>query len=652
MTENRETASHISDFSNNSARTANILVLLLWIMLGMVILRTAWVSDDAYISFRTVDNFVNGYGLRWNVDERVQSFTNPLWVLLISIPYAITGEIYYTSIFFSLLIVLLTALLIARRIAVSPYAALIAFTGLICSKAFIDYSTSGLEQPLLYFLFALFIWRYAKFDGHAKTFGKLVLIASLSAVTRMDTLLLYGPALLALFWQCRSWKAVKYGLLGFIPFISWELFSILYYGFPFPNTYYAKLHAGIPAEAMTQQGFIYYLETLNADPITLLVIVSATVLTLFRRICGYAAIGLGIALYLYYIVKVGGDFMSGRFFALPLLGSCILLSRYAWDRTQLVGAIAVMLLVGFMAPYPTLLSNSAFGASGNNGINPTGIADERGWYYQKTGLLRVKRDTEMPEHEWAQKGKIYSFKGDVIEYESCVGFTGYFAGPRVHIFDGYALTEPLLARLPVNLEEKWRIGHLPRTAPFGYRKTLEKDSNQIADSNLAIFYNKLSLITRGNIFSAQRLQAIAAMNRGKYDYLLKNYWDETPKEITYQKFSTPKADGSPWNAPDAIIIRRGDLFVTLDSVSHSPTFETSCDHNDYYAIKFFRDTVLLGRIEILKRVTPAGNMHIEKGTVPDLAQKIGYNRVHLIAVSGDDAYSFGHLRLLDTVLTK
>ena len=44
-----------------------------------VLLRTAWLCDDAYISFRVVENAVSGHGLRWNVADRVQVFTHPLW---------------------------------------------------------------------------------------------------------------------------------------------------------------------------------------------------------------------------------------------------------------------------------------------------------------------------------------------------------------------------------------------------------------------------------------------------------------------------------------------------------------------------------------------------------------------------------------------
>ena len=70
----------------------------------------AYVCDDAFMAFRTVDNFVRGYGLRWNVAERVQVFTAPLHTLLMSALYWFTYDrswlpnpdrIYWTSMLFS-----------------------------------------------------------------------------------------------------------------------------------------------------------------------------------------------------------------------------------------------------------------------------------------------------------------------------------------------------------------------------------------------------------------------------------------------------------------------------------------------------------------------------------------------------------------------
>ena len=58
---------------------------------------SAWIQDDAFITLRTVDNFVEGYGLRWNPAERVQSYTHPLWMFLLSGLYFFTREAYFTT---------------------------------------------------------------------------------------------------------------------------------------------------------------------------------------------------------------------------------------------------------------------------------------------------------------------------------------------------------------------------------------------------------------------------------------------------------------------------------------------------------------------------------------------------------------------------
>ncbi len=39
------------------------------VIFGVSMLKLAWVCDDAFITFRTIDNFVNEYGLRWNIAD-------------------------------------------------------------------------------------------------------------------------------------------------------------------------------------------------------------------------------------------------------------------------------------------------------------------------------------------------------------------------------------------------------------------------------------------------------------------------------------------------------------------------------------------------------------------------------------------------------
>lgn len=109
---------------------------------GLVVLRNAWLSDDINFTFRTIEHVLQGYGPVWNTTERVQTYTHPLWMLLLSLLHFFTHEFYYTTILLSVMLALGTVLLIAFKIAHSTGGALLAILLLTCSKAFIDYSTS------------------------------------------------------------------------------------------------------------------------------------------------------------------------------------------------------------------------------------------------------------------------------------------------------------------------------------------------------------------------------------------------------------------------------------------------------------------------------------------------------------------------------
>src|SRR5262245_46151551 len=71
---------------------------------AIVVVSAAWLSDDSYITLRVIDNFWNGYGLRWNVIERVQVFTHPLWLLVLGALYGLTREAYWTTLVLSLVL--------------------------------------------------------------------------------------------------------------------------------------------------------------------------------------------------------------------------------------------------------------------------------------------------------------------------------------------------------------------------------------------------------------------------------------------------------------------------------------------------------------------------------------------------------------------
>jgi arabinofuranosyltransferase len=141
--------------------------VLPWLALAWIsalVVATAWLSDDAFITFRSVDNLVNGYGPTWNSNERVQAFTNTLWMFLHSGLYYFWRNLPAVAYTLSIAVSLLTCLLILWRYRHAPTLGALALLVLSASPSFIDYSTSGLENPLTHLLAVLFVlaWESAR----------------------------------------------------------------------------------------------------------------------------------------------------------------------------------------------------------------------------------------------------------------------------------------------------------------------------------------------------------------------------------------------------------------------------------------------------------------------------------------------------------
>ncbi len=496
------------------------LTAALIVEFAVVVVVNAWVCDDAYISFRTVDNFVHGRGLRWNIDERVQTYTHPLWMLLVSVFYFFTREPYFTSLALSFVFSVGTVALVAFAIAETPLSTIPILLILTVSKAFVDYSTSGLENALTHFLLALFFFGLLRFRPRIKTLFLLSIIASLAGTNRMDALLIFLPPVIYSFARIRSFKAFGIMTSGFVPFVAWEIFSLIYYGFPFPNTAYAKLGAGIPALELANRGLYYLLNSIRLDPITLLAIVGGMIAAGLSGDGPARSLTLGIILHLLYVVRIGGDFMSGRFLAAPLLCSVILLSRRELSaRTCVVAATAVAIL-GLLNPLSPIRSGPNYPPSRDRLIEARGVSDERGYYYPMTGLLRLGPEFEMPKLVRAAALHQSRREPRKVAVESAIGFAGYNDGPWVHLIDPWAIADPLMARLPAVAGEVWRPAHFRREIPTGYLETLESGENRIQVANLALYYDKLRLVTQGSLWNRERWITIAKLNFGAFDRFL------------------------------------------------------------------------------------------------------------------------------------
>jgi len=497
-------------------------IYLLIILFFIILVRTAWIADDAFLTMRTVDNFINGYGLRWNILERVQIYTHPMWMFMLSALYFFIRDPFV--VFYTLTIVLsmVTVYLFANKFAAPSAKVIIGISILIFSKAFLDYSTSGLENPLTHLLIILFLWIFLEKENSPRSVFQLFFIAGLVTFNRMDTLLILLPALALVMYQNQSFRTLVSAALGFSTFMVWELFSLIYYGFPFPNTAYAKIGNGISNTLLLQQGFRYILDSIQRDPVTISMIVFGVFLAIKSRNIKNILLAAGVVLYFAYIIKIGGDFMSGRFFSVLLLVAVVLIAKTIeelFSRKNIFLLIFIVLL-GLSHSNPDL-SNVPIDDSNER---KSGITDERKVYFQTMGLINLDWKTMPPDFIWIQQGIDHKARGRTLSIGPTSGLFSFYAGPDLHIVDTHGLGDPLLARLPAMERFDFIIGHFFRAVPDGYWKFERSFGNQIKDRNLHEYYDKLSILTRNeNLFSRERLVTIWRFNTGYYDHLLDTY---------------------------------------------------------------------------------------------------------------------------------
>jgi arabinofuranosyltransferase len=625
--------------SADRAKT-RVFVVAGCVLFLLLLVRTAWLDDDAYITFRTIDNFLNGYGLRWNVANRVQAYTHPLWMFAATPFAALTGEAYYSSILLSLIVSVATMALLLTRIATSLPAGAFVISALVLSKAFVDYSTGGLENPLTHLLIVGFFIVEASMASTRRRLLMLSGLAALLMLNRADIGLLVLPTLAVAAWRAgprRIWLPV---LVGMVPLIAWEAFSLIYYGFLVPNTAYSKLSHGVPRPEILYQGFLYLLDSIGNDPLTLLLILGAVISPLVGVRSVTAPIG--ITLYLAYIVWVGGDFMGGRFLTAPFLASLIHLVRQGSPQFTIGWALATGLvwLTGVSAPRPTIVSNSTYGSDIEPArvIASSGITDERRYYYPQSGLLTAQRGIPMPNHKWLHMGYEARARGPHVFETDAAGFIGYAAGPEVHFIDKYGLGDALMARLPA--EAPWRIGHFVRAVPEGYRASIESRQNLIRDPGVRAYYDRLRIITEGPLWSGERLRTILRMNLGRYEHLIASYG---LARTGVAQVSTPKADGTAWTLETNIPMTLRGVEVALGEAVKARAIELSLSRNDRYAVVLMKSGSPVYETEIDQPMS--GDSSLITRTV-DVPPELSFDAVIVRPSGGDARYALGHLQVL------
>ncbi len=490
-------------------------------LLGSIGLTVAWtwISDDAHISFRYVKHLLAGEGLVFNPGERVQGFTHPLWLALLTPGQALMHPYAWVMLLSALLSALLVMLLWRWRIEEGDSGpGALAATGLLfTSNLFLTFQSGGLENPLTHLLLvtlARLVWQLHRSPEHPSSRWLMPLGAAL-VLTRPDNLLVAGPMVLAGLTRPKSHTASLNGTFwSTLGLFAWYGFATLYYGFPLPNTWYAKTGT-TETSATLEAGLLYLADTLRHEPLLCLGAIIGLLAALTgkgsagpgRRPARFAAVGA--LLHIAYVVSIGGDYMRGRFLLAPLLVGTLLLT----DRMTLkskTGAIAVPGVIALSLLWTLAAPRSAAGP----------IVDERAFHPEmRLPQLIFRTPREEP-----------TLRGNGVALSTSLAARAFLDGPNHAWLDGYGLTDAFIARCPTKAHQ--RAGHLERMVPKAYLAArgdvrLVPDGEQrlrTGDPSLASelaalevpwpnaeaqrAHEELHLLTRGPLLDPSRLRLI------------------------------------------------------------------------------------------------------------------------------------------------
>lgn len=452
------------------AKGLELSVLLSSMAWGLyLVLTRASLFDDAFISFRYARNLLEGHGLVWNVGERVEGYTNFLWTLLVAgLSWCTRLELAQLGLWLSIAVFPVNLWLVYRLGCVLaaplglrlvlPVAALL----VAVQDVFVTAGSTGLETGFAVLLVNGGLLRLMTARSHAAN-AQAGLLLILATLTRPDHALFFaaGAGVISLEGLLQLRREGRRALPHVLKTVVWFgapsvlylahlAWRLSYYGEWLPNTFYAKS----ADRSWYSQGFVYastfYLGShlWVMFPVVCAWLVRRTENLPTRRFKWFT--GLGLLAYNVYVVKVGGDFMYGRFYAVvvPLLSlsACQLVLELLRSprRAARPSAYAVAMVLGASLVGVSLIPPRDI---------KWGIADERTFYPVSSWNPLV---IDHPLFRLGKRFERMHRAGVRLRVASgAIGMIGYYS--RFEVIDLLGLTDARVARQP--LRERGRPGH-------------------------------------------------------------------------------------------------------------------------------------------------------------------------------------------------
>ncbi len=289
-------------------------------------------QDDTYIGLRYSRNFSSGEGFVYNSGERVEGYTNFLWIVIGTVPFLLEiNPIVYIRIVGILTAILATiasgklAFVVSGK---SRFAFVFGSFIFACIPFAMGEAAMGLETLLFLFFvlyaFSSYIAEIQDSGRGGSCSGVLLALAYLTRPEGLAVALLLATVDLLRWLRMENQKWMgrqlfeRWSVFGLIA-VSHIIFRLVYYNDIVPNTYHAKVGGGISSLGRG----IRYLKQYISDAILLIVAAVFSIILLLKkgrelqRKVAFIAI-LFLVVNLSYVVYIGGDFKpTHRFFVLP-----------------------------------------------------------------------------------------------------------------------------------------------------------------------------------------------------------------------------------------------------------------------------------------------------------------------------------------------
>jgi arabinofuranosyltransferase len=328
---------------------ARPLVLAVLAVFAVAAWTRRWVNEDGFIYFRIVDNLLAGHGPVFNVGERVETYTSPLWTALLAVLAALApfASLAWLSVGLGLVTSLAGfaaaaagALRLHGREGVALPLGLLVVTAV---PTFWDFATSGLETGLIFGWLGATWW--AVVAGRRPS--AVAVLVGLGPLVRPD-LAVFSLGFLALLVLSgpRSWRraARLVAWAGAIP-VAYELFRMAYFAALVPNTALAK-EAGA---AYWTRG-AGYLAAFVVDYWLWVPLAALAALGLAAVLRGaprgrVALVAVPVAcavVHALYVVRLGGDYMHGRMLLPSVFGALLPAAVLVLERRRAIAVSAVV----------------------------------------------------------------------------------------------------------------------------------------------------------------------------------------------------------------------------------------------------------------------------------------------------------------------